>query len=49
MKTEMNHNLSTLTIENIKIMVYSDQTVKLVARVTEKLINNMMEKGAIFL
>ena len=35
MITEMNHNLLTQTIENSKRMEYSEQIVKLIARVTE--------------
>ena len=48
MKTEMNHNLLTQKIENIKHMEYSEKTVKLIARVIEDFRNNTMEKGAIF-
>ena len=44
MKTEMNHNLLTRKIQNIKCMKYSDQSLKFIARVIEDLRNNTMEK-----
>ena len=44
MKTDMNHNLLTQTIEKRKCMEYSEQTVKLIAIVIEHLRNNKMEK-----
>ena len=48
MKTDMNHNLLTQTIEKRKCMEYSEQTVKLVARVIEDLRNNAIVKVSIF-
>ena len=48
MKTEMNHNLLTQTIEKRKCMEYSEQTVKLIAIVIEHLRNNKMEKLSSF-
>ena len=48
MKTEMNHNLLTQTIEKINNMEYSAQTVKFIARVLEDLRNDTIENGARF-
>ena len=48
MKTEMNHNLLTHKLEKRKRMKYSEQTVKLISRIIEDLINNTMGKGSSF-
>ena len=48
MKTYMNNNLLTHTIENSKHMVYYDQTVKLIEIFIEDLRKNTMDKGARF-
>ena len=48
MKTEMNHNLLTQTIEEIKRMEYSEKKVKVLTRVIEDLRNNRSKKGTIF-
>ena len=47
MKTEMNHNLLTQTIEEIKRMEYFEKTVKFLTRVIEDLRNNTRKKGTI--
>ena len=48
MKTEMNNNLLTHTIEKINKMIFFEQKVQLIARVIEDLRKNKMEKGASF-
>ena len=41
-KTKMNNNLFTQSIENINPVEYSEQTVKLISRVIKDFINNTM-------
>ena len=48
MKTEMNYNLLTQTIEKSNLMEYYKQKVKLITRVIEYLRNNTTERGARF-
>ena len=48
MKTKMNHNLFSQTIEEIKRMEYSERTVNFITRVIEDLKNNKMKKAQAF-
>ena len=45
MKTDMNHNLSTHIIGNIKRMEDCEHTVRLISVIIECLRNNAMEKA----
>ena len=48
MKTYMNNNLLTNTVEKIKLVEYYEQTVKFIARFIEDVRNNIIEKCASF-